>query len=93
MVKMAHDLAHGEAVDSLMYKHRVWEKRKSLVKQGLRRHNEKRWLLLLRRASVIDRMIKGQAPGNPWDELLQLGLLMAGVRLFKPVMSPLAAVI
>jgi len=39
---------------------------------------------LLRRAGRVDRLAKG-APGNAWDELLQLCLLMAGVQLFRPV--------
>jgi DNA polymerase III subunit delta len=58
----------------------VWDKRKPPVRTGLQRHNLNRWQLLLRRAGRIDRMIKGVEAGNPWDELLQLALLMAGVR-------------
>jgi len=34
---------------------------------------------LLQRAHQIDLMIKGAKAGNVWDELLQLGLVMAGV--------------
>lgn len=33
---------------------------------------------LLQRAHQIDLIIKGVKPGNVWDELLQLGLMMAG---------------
>jgi hypothetical protein len=31
----------------------------------------------------IERVIKGQATGKPWDELLQLTLKIAGAPLFK----------
>lgn len=81
LVQMAEELTQGGSIDTVMSKFRVWDKRKGPVRAGLQRHNLKRWLQLLRRGGRIDRMIKGSEPGNPWDELLQLALLMAGVRL------------
>lgn len=81
MAQMAGELTHGDSAEAVIGKYRVWEKRKGPVRAGLQRHPLKRWLQLLRRAGRIDRMIKGVEPGNPWDELLQLALLMAGVRL------------
>jgi DNA polymerase-3 subunit delta len=78
--QMAGELAQGSSIDAVLGRFRVWEKRKAPVRAGLERHTLKRWLLLLRRAGRIDRMVKGAEPGNPWDELLQLALLMAGVR-------------
>lgn len=80
LAQMAAELEQGGALDGVMERFRVWNKRKAPVRAGLQRHNLKRWQLLLRRAGRIDRMIKGIEPGNPWDELLQLTLLMAGVR-------------
>lgn len=80
LAQMAEELAQGGSIEALMGRFRVWEKRKGPVRAGLKRHTLKRWLQLLRRAGRIDRMIKGIEPGNPWDELLQLALLMAGVR-------------
>jgi DNA polymerase III subunit delta len=80
LAQMAEALQQGGAVDGVLDQFRVWAKRKAPVRAGLQRHNLKRWELLLRRAGRIDRMIKGIEPGNPWDELLQLALLMAGVR-------------
>ena len=53
------------------------------VQAGLKRHKSARWRQMLSRASHIDRMVKGMEPGNPWDELLQLSLFMAGVLLFR----------
>jgi len=79
--QMAEELEQGASAESVMGQHRVWDKRKGPVRAGLQRHNLNRWQALLRRAGRIDRMIKGGEPGNPWDELLQLALLMAGVRL------------
>jgi DNA polymerase-3 subunit delta len=80
LAQMAEALAQGENLERILGNFRVWEKRKAAVRAGLKRHNLKRWQILLRRAGRIDRMIKGIEPGNPWDELLQLALLMAGVR-------------
>ncbi len=80
MGQMAAEMARGQGAEQAMAGQRVWEKRKPPVRAGLQRHNLNRWQLLLRRAGRIDRMIKGVEAGNPWDELLQLALLMAGVR-------------
>ena len=61
----------------------VWPKRKPLVTAGLKRHTAKSWQDMLQHANRIDRIIKGLSAGNVWDELLQLILGMAGVRLFE----------
>jgi len=31
----------------------------------------------------VERIVKGQAAGKPWEELLQLGLKIAGQPLFR----------
>lgn len=80
LAQMAAKIERGEGIEPVLEQFRVWNKRKAPVRAGLQRHNRKRWQLLLRRAGRIDRMIKGIEPGSPWDELLQLTLLMAGVR-------------
>jgi DNA polymerase-3 subunit delta len=79
---MARQLGHGERLEQVIGKARVWPKRKPLVTAGLRRHNSAVWLGLLQRASRIDLMIKGRKTGNVWDELLQLCLIIAGIPLF-----------
>ncbi|HHI93517.1 MAG TPA: DNA polymerase III subunit delta [Gammaproteobacteria bacterium] len=81
LADMAAQIEGGKNVDGVLV--RVWGKRKGPVKAGLQRHNRVRWQQMLRRAARLDRVIKGATPGNAWDELLQLTLLMAGVRLFR----------
>lgn len=81
LAAMARDLKGGKGVDAVMGQHRVWDKRKPVVRAALQRHPPGRWYGLLARAARVDRMIKGVEPGKPWDELLQLALLIAGVRL------------
>ena len=82
LAEMAAQIQAGTPMERAMA--RVWGKRKAAVRAGLQRHNAVRWQQLLRRAGRVDRLAKG-APGNAWDELLQLCLLMAGVQLFRPV--------
>jgi len=81
LADMAAQIEGGKGMDGVLA--RVWGKRKGPVKAGLQRHNRVRWQQMLRRAARLDRVIKGAAPGNARDELLQLTLLMAGVRLFR----------
>ncbi len=82
LAEMAAQMQAGAPMDRVMA--RVWGKRKGPVRAALQRHNAARWQQLLRRAARVERLAKG-APGNAWDELLQLCLLMAGVPLFRPV--------
>jgi len=84
LASMSFEVARGTSPDQVMRNQRVWEKRKPLIKRGLRR-SPRQWWYLLHRAGQIDRMIKGQATGNVWDELLELSLMLSGVRLHPGV--------
>ena len=75
---MAWALAHGESLAAVQGRFRVWKNRQAAVGQALQRHRLPAWYGFLRRCARIDRMIKGQAAGNPWDELVQLALDLAG---------------
>lgn len=83
VANMAYDCASGLSMDQTLIKHKVWEKRKGVVKQALQRHVLSQWQQYLRSAARIDRMIKGMLVGNVWDELLQLTLGIAGIRLLE----------
>lgn len=80
LAEMAYEVHAGTAMDQVMAAHRVWDARKPLVKSGLKRNTLTQWQAMLRHAGQIDRIIKGVMPGNAWDEILQLALLMAGAR-------------
>jgi DNA polymerase III subunit delta len=60
----------------------VWARRQPLVRKALSRHRAGGWRKLLAGCARTDRVIKGQAPGSAWDELLQLTVGMAGRPLF-----------
>lgn len=78
---MAAECAAGEDPGQVIERHRVWARRRPLVKVALTRHRVGAWRSLVRRAARVDRIVKGAAAGNAWDELLQLALLTAGLRL------------
>jgi len=79
LANMVDELRQGTAIDQVLYKNKVWENRKLLVRNALKRCSSQRLRQLLRLAAKVDRVIKGAAPGNAWDELLQLALGLAGI--------------
>jgi len=56
-----------------------WGARQTLIRQALKRLDRARAELALAHAARIDRMIKGLASGDVWDEFRQLGLRLAAV--------------
>ncbi|HEC29174.1 MAG TPA: DNA polymerase III subunit delta [Gammaproteobacteria bacterium] len=78
---MAAEVRKGARIESVLTRQRVWERRKPLVREALKRHGLGRWYGFLQQNARIDRIIKGLEPGKPWDELLQLGLAMAGKKV------------
>ncbi|MNO79648.1 DNA polymerase III subunit delta [compost metagenome] len=62
----------------------VWDKRRPLLGKALQRHTAARWSQFLLDAQLIDAQIKGQAPGDPWNGLARLTLLVAGQRISLP---------
>lgn len=84
LAAMAFEIAKGAQADAVLARHRVWERRKPLVRNGLKRHGATRWQALLRQCGQVDRVIKGAAPGRPWDELLHLSMQIAGVQVPGP---------
>jgi DNA polymerase-3 subunit delta len=82
LVAMARQVSSGQAVPKVLAQYRVWQNRKAVVGKALQRLARQGGDggRLLRRCALVDRVIKGQAAGNAWDELLQLLLLLAGVK-------------
>jgi len=83
---MSREMRRGTPVESVLGKERVWERRKPLVRNALKRHGLGRWYGFLQQSAQIDQIIKGQSLGKPWDELVQLSLAVAGKTVIsKPV--------
>ena len=56
---------------------RVWGPRQAQIRSALQRVKSRRAKAALAHAARIDRMIKGLASGDVWDEFLRLGLNIA----------------
>lgn len=60
----------------------VWRNRQGLLKQAARRMTVEGCRQLLSQCVQLDAIIKGQAPGNSWDNLLQLVSGLSGEPVF-----------
>lgn len=80
---MAHRLGQGESLAQLLHEQRVWQPRRRALRKALDRLQPAHWREVMAVGANVDRTIKGLAPGNAWDELQQLSLLICGVRLFS----------
>jgi len=78
LAAMAAAVARGQSVTQVLGQYRVWQARKALVGAALQRLPLARCYAMLRQCAAVDRVCKGQAAGNAWDELLQLTLELAG---------------
>ena len=78
LTQMAHSLAAGERIERVMAAHYVWDKRKPLVSKALQRTRLPALESMLQQCHRIDKIIKGHGAGRVWDELLELGLEIAG---------------
>lgn len=67
-------LAGGRPLQQAMRDARIWGPRQSLFQANIGRFTPAQIETALVHAARIDRMIKGLARGDVWDELLQLGL-------------------
>jgi DNA polymerase-3 subunit delta len=69
--------AAGRPLHQLLREARVWGPRADLLPRAVGRSTARELEDALMHAASIDRMIKGLARGDVWDELLQLGLRLA----------------
>lgn len=79
----ASEIEQGNGIDRVLQNQRVWDKRKALTKNALKRLPLKKLHQLLSLANQIDQAAKGMEKDNAWDMLTRLTLGFAG----KPVLS------
>jgi DNA polymerase-3 subunit delta len=79
LAQMAHEVEQGRGADQVMGAHRVWDKRKPLVRRGLQRRPSL-WRQLLSICARADRAVKGLEVIDPWLLFEDLVLGMAGNR-------------
>lgn len=82
LCQMAFALDQGQAQEQIFKAYRVWQQRKGLISNALKKHSHPRfWQKCLQQSIKIERIIKGVDRGDPWEELMQLSLIVAGVNL------------
>ncbi|OGA81957.1 MAG: DNA polymerase III subunit delta [Betaproteobacteria bacterium RIFCSPLOWO2_12_FULL_66_14] len=78
IARIQEGLAAGRPLAELCRENRIWgEPRQTLVGRAARQVSRNALLEALSHAARIDRIAKGVAMGDAWDELLQLGLRFA----------------
>jgi DNA polymerase-3 subunit delta len=76
--RVQEGVASGRPLAEVLREARVWgDARQSLVGRAAKSVPRAALLSALEHAAGVDRMIKGIAKGDAWDELLQLGLRFA----------------
>lgn len=76
LAQLTRDIAQGKPENAVLA--RVWQNRRTVISKAVRRFPYSGWLGLLKRAARLDRVIKGQAPGDRWLELERLLLATGG---------------
>jgi len=85
MIALQAATAQGVPVTQALREMRVWGERQKAMPQALRRMTGSRLRDALRHGARIDRIIKGVASGDPWNELRALGLRIAAPEHPLPV--------
>ena len=77
------DLNRGGQPESVFKKHRIWDKRKQLMREAFQRLTLSQMQALLRLSAKADRQIKGQMAGDGWDTLFEICLAFCRADLAK----------
>jgi DNA polymerase-3 subunit delta len=85
LIQIAQELSQGKSFEWAARQSGVWEKRQPLMQAAIRRSKPAQLQQMLRKANGIDKAIKGMRNAEPWDELLDLVLNMAGVQSINPI--------
>lgn len=77
LARIQAGVAAGRAIDDLLRENRVWGPRQRPMRAAAQRIAPASVQRALAHAAAIDRAIKGVGEGEPWDELLKLGVGLA----------------
>ena len=69
LVTMAIELKTNQTIETVLKNHQVWQKRKPLISNALKKHSYQKLQKLLLTLGRIDRSIKGMDNLNVYDEL------------------------
>lgn len=80
LARAAELRAQGASADHALKSVGVWESRKALLQQALKRLKPSDLAVLLRLCATADRTIKGLLVGDAWEHLTAICLMASGVR-------------
>ncbi len=80
LAAMHQALRGGKAEAEVFAAHRIWEKRKPVVRRALQRLGEQENWRLLRLAARVDRVIKGVISHNAWEDLTWLCMALSDLK-------------
>jgi len=80
LTAMSVELQHNETIEAVLAKHRVWQKRKPLITNTLKKHSYQELQKLLLTLGRIDRSLKGMDNLNVYDELQSVLITLSGKR-------------
>ncbi len=85
LCQCAEQVQQGNGIERILQSLRVWDKRKPLIKNALRRLNVKQLRKLIKLANQVDQSVKGMVKHQSWDLLEQLVSALAGRPVNLPV--------
>jgi len=77
---MSSEIEQGSSTDRVMGAYRIWDKRKPLVRHGLKLRAT-HWRRLLMLCAQVDRTIKGMGDGDPWQLMQDVAVGISGRKL------------
>ncbi len=90
LVQIAEAQAAGQSFERAAQQAGVMPRRHNLLQVAARRLKPGRARQLLRKAGGVDKAVKGMRRADPWDELLDLGLGLAGLQSLSPTNEKLS---
>lgn len=82
LASMATQLASGQPLSAILARHRIWDNRKALVGDALRRLASGHIHRLLYELGQLDQIVKGQIREKDfWNEVTRTGLRLAGTTI------------
>ncbi len=77
LIKIKLALAQGQNQETVFKSNNIWDKRKTLISQALKRLSDRDLNHILVTSAIADRQIKGQQAGDAWETLLTICLMFA----------------
>ena len=78
LVNMSIELKTNQTIESILNNHRVWQKRKPLISNALKKHSYQKLQKLLLGLGRIDRSLKGMDNLDVYDELQNVVIALSG---------------